>query len=44
MAGRGPLDGMLEQLLAPRYFANGQPSSYRLAWWKPALAHGTGGA
>jgi CubicO group peptidase (beta-lactamase class C family) len=30
MAGRGPLDGMLEQLLAPRYFANGQPSSYRL--------------
>jgi CubicO group peptidase (beta-lactamase class C family) len=30
MAGREPLGGMLERLLAPRYFADGQLSSYRL--------------
>lgn len=30
MAGRGPLDGILEQLTAPRGFADGSPSAYRL--------------
>ena len=30
MAGRGPLAGMLDRLLAPRAFADGAPSAYRL--------------
>ncbi len=30
LAGRGPLDGMLERLSAPRAFADGSPSAYRL--------------
>ncbi len=30
MAGRGPLQGMLDRLLAPRHFADGSPSAYQL--------------
>ncbi|MBO1077296.1 serine hydrolase domain-containing protein [Roseomonas marmotae] len=30
LAGQGPLDGMLERLAAPRYFADGTESLYRL--------------
>ncbi len=30
MRGHGPLEGMLERLLAPRHFADGTPSAYRL--------------
>ncbi len=30
MAGRGPLEGMLDRLLAPRRFADDSPSGYRL--------------
>lgn len=30
MAGRAPLEGVLQHLAAPRAFANGMPSSYRL--------------
>lgn len=30
IAGRGPLEGVLDRLLAPRHFADGSPSSYRL--------------
>lgn len=30
MAGRGPLDGMLARLTAPRHFADGRESGYRL--------------
>ena len=30
LAGRRPLDGMLDRLLAPRPFADGTPSAYRL--------------
>ncbi len=30
MAGRGPLEGVLDRLLAPRCFADGAPSGYRL--------------
>ena len=30
LGGRGPLDGMLERLAAPRSFADGSPSAYRL--------------
>ena len=30
MAGQGPLHGILDRLLAPRHFADGAPSAYRL--------------
>ena len=30
MAGRGPLHGVLDRLLAPRHFGDGAPSAYRL--------------
>ncbi len=30
MRGHGPLEGMLNRLLAPRHFADGTPSAYRL--------------
>lgn len=39
MTGRGPLEGMLDRLLAPRRFADGSPSGYRLG----LVATGLGG-
>ncbi len=37
MAGRAPLEGMLDRLLAPRHFAGGAPSGYRLGLVETAL-------
>lgn len=41
LAGRGPLDGMLEQLAAPRFFADGSPNAYCLGLVRSAIG-GTG--
>lgn len=37
MAGRGPLRGILPRLAAPRFFADGRPSAYRLGLVETAL-------
>lgn len=37
LAGRGPLEGMLDRLAAPRVFADGSPSAYRLGLVSTAL-------
>ena len=37
LAGRGPLEGMLDRLAAPRHFADGSPSAYRLGLVETAL-------
>jgi CubicO group peptidase (beta-lactamase class C family) len=39
LAGRGPLEDMLEQLAAPRFFADGSPNAYCLGLVRSAIGN-----